>query len=92
MKTDSADVLLPGDQFDIPMDDGSFRRVEVVDSSDAMFKVKHFGPLGTGPFYTWLPHGSFPGRPLVMQSDLRGGDHKHFHDTHPDFTGRYGEF
>ena len=88
MKTDSADILLPGDQFDIPMEDGSFRRVEVIATGDGMFRVKHFGPGGVGPFYTWLPHGCFPSKPLVRQQDLRGGEHKHFMDVHTDFTGK----
>lgn len=92
MKTDSADILLPGDQFDIPMGDGTFRRVEVTTTGDAGFGVKWFDPDGKGPFIATLPHGSFPSRPLVQQQDVRGGEHKHFFDIHPDFTGKYGVF
>jgi hypothetical protein len=90
VKTDSADILLPGDQFDIPMGDGTFRRVEVTDTGDAGFTVKWFLPDGRGPFFAVLPHGSFPSRPLVRQEDARGGLHKHFMDFHEDFTGKYG--
>lgn len=94
MSTDSADILLPGDMFDIPMEDGTVRRVEVMTTNDEGFRVKFFKPDGTGPFYALLPHGSFPGRPLVRtwNPDERGGQHKSWWQTHPDITGKTGEF
>ena len=69
-----------------------FRRT--VTTNDEGFQVKFFKPDGTGPFYALLPHGSFPGRPLVRtyNPDERGGRHESWWSWHPDITGKTGEF
>ena len=100
MSTDSAMILLPGDRVYLPMYDDKGekvigqRMVEVTDVGDGGVSVKWFLPDGRGPFFAVLPHGSFPSKPLVMTSglDAIAGQHTHFMNTHPDFTGKYREF
>ena len=90
---DTADVLHIGAHISIPMEDGTYRRCEVVAMDDYSFRVKFFDLEGKGPFFCVLPHAALPGNTIHrnLHEDDRGGQHKSFWQTHPDFTGRTGE-
>lgn len=65
------------------------RRVVVVENHGDGVAVLWFTPEGMGPYTALLPHGSVFQRIYEDESLGRG---ESFWDTHPDFTGRTGEF
>lgn len=85
-----------GDFVQLPAPDMScgVRRVEVTAVDDGGFTVRWYSPEGLGPYMAVLPHGSFPSNTLkqVRFADERAGEHESYWLTHPDFTGRTGEF
>ena len=84
---DTADVLHIGAEISIPMEDGTYRRCEVVNMDDVSFQVKFYDMEGKGPFYCVLPHAMLPGNTIHrnLHEDDRGGRHLHFTKFHPDF-------
>lgn len=76
-----------GSRLDIT-GDFDHRGVIVVGNDDNGLSVIWYTPDGVGPHYATLPHAKLH---QTRYHDERGGEHQSFWDTHPDFTGAYGD-